>query len=186
MILIDIIVICNCLGGQYQGGGLEHWDQGTPMHHNLFPELELGLGVARWRPLKVMAELLPETYHNFRGYGLNVVWLELENGPSQRFHSYGKGPYWGNNFMFTYCRLTLVKHSVLNVRGLVGAFNQEKAIVGVFSVIAKLKFCEGSFPALLLWSECDVTGKYSLDWKYFHIFSWLKFNTMSTKWTLTQ
>ena len=77
MILIDIIVICNCLGGQYQGGGLEHWDQGTPMHHNLFPEPELELGVARWRPLKVMAELLPETYHNFRGYGLNVVWLEL-------------------------------------------------------------------------------------------------------------
>ena len=45
MILIDIIVICNCLGGQYQGE--EHWGQGTPMHHNLFPELELGLGVAR-------------------------------------------------------------------------------------------------------------------------------------------
>ena len=45
MILIDIIVICNCLGGQYQGGGLEHWDQGTPMHHNLFPEPELGLGL---------------------------------------------------------------------------------------------------------------------------------------------
>ena len=47
MILIDIIVICNCLGGQYQGGREEHWDHGTPMHHNLFPELELGLGVAR-------------------------------------------------------------------------------------------------------------------------------------------
>ena len=143
------------------------------MHHNLFPGLELGLGVARWRPLKVMAELLPETYHNFRGYGLNVVWLELENGPSQRFHSYGKGSYWGNNFMFTYCGLTPVKHSVLNVRGLVGAFNQEKAIVGFFSVSAKLKFCEGSFQLYyyglnvmwlgnIPWTENIFT--FSLDW----------------------
>ena len=71
MILIDIIVICNCLGGRYQGGGLEHWDQ-----EHRCPSI-CWLGVAWWRPLKVMAELLPETYHNFRGYGLNVVWLEL-------------------------------------------------------------------------------------------------------------
>ena len=30
-----------------------------------------------------------------------------------------------------------VKHSVLNVKALVGAFNQEKALVGAFSVIVK-------------------------------------------------
>ena len=32
---------------------------------------------------------------------------------------------------------TPVEHSVLNVKGLVGAFNQEKALVGAFSVIVK-------------------------------------------------
>ena len=30
-----------------------------------------------------------------------------------------------------------VKHSVLNVKALVGAFNQEKALVGAISVIVK-------------------------------------------------
>ena len=39
------------------------------------------------------------------------------------------------------CLLTVgsmpVKHSVLNVKALVGAFNQEKALVGAFSVIVK-------------------------------------------------
>ena len=30
-----------------------------------------------------------------------------------------------------------VKHSVLNVKALVGALNQEKALVGAFSVIVK-------------------------------------------------
>ena len=40
--------------------------------------------------------------------------------------------------------------SVLNVRALVGAFNQEKALVGAFSVIVKTD-CEtdGSFTALV-------------------------------------
>ena len=37
----------------------------------------------------------------------------------------------------TYCGLTPVKHSILNVKALVGAFNQEKALVGAFSVIVK-------------------------------------------------
>ena len=32
---------------------------------------------------------------------------------------------------------TPVSHSVLNVKALVGAFNQEKALVGAFSVIVK-------------------------------------------------
>ena len=32
---------------------------------------------------------------------------------------------------------TPVKHSVLNVKALVGAFNQEKALVGAFSVIVQ-------------------------------------------------
>ena len=39
------------------------------------------------------------------------------------------------------CLLTVgsmyVQHSVLNVKALVGAFNQEKALVGAFSVIVK-------------------------------------------------
>ena len=32
---------------------------------------------------------------------------------------------------------TPIKHSVLNVKALVGAFNQEKALVGAFSVIVQ-------------------------------------------------
>ena len=39
-----------------------------------------------------------------------------------------------------------VKHSVLNVKALVGAFNQEKALVGAFSVIVKTDCgTDGSF-----------------------------------------
>ena len=41
------------------------------------------------------------------------------------------------NFMSTYPGLTPVKHSVLNVKVLVDAFNQEKALVGTFSVIVE-------------------------------------------------
>ena len=41
--------------------------------------------------------------------------------------------------MSTYRGLTPVQHSVLNVKALVGAFNQEKALVGAFSVITKLR-----------------------------------------------
>ena len=47
------------------------------------------------------------------------------------------------------CLLTVgsmpILHSVLNVKVLVGAFNQEKALVGAFSVIMKT---DGSFGAL--------------------------------------
>ena len=46
---------------------------------------------------------------------------------------------------------TPIKHSVLNVKALVGAFNQEKALVGDFTVIVNLR--KGSFEALLLSSE---------------------------------
>ena len=35
------------------------------------------------------------------------------------------------------CRLVPVQHSVLSVKALVGAFNQEKALVGAFSVIVQ-------------------------------------------------
>ena len=39
-----------------------------------------------------------------------------------------------------------VQHSVLNVKALVGAFNQEKALVGAFSVIVKTGWgTNGSF-----------------------------------------
>ena len=39
-----------------------------------------------------------------------------------------------------------IKHSVLNVKALVGAFNQEKALVGAFSVIVKTGYgTDGSF-----------------------------------------
>ena len=41
--------------------------------------------------------------------------------------------------MSTYHGLTSVYNSVLNVKALVGAFNQEKALVGAFSVIVKLQ-----------------------------------------------
>ena len=42
-------------------------------------------------------------------------------------------------------------HSVLNVKAIVGAFNQEKALVGAFSVIVKTD-CEtdGSSAALVM------------------------------------
>ena len=45
-----------------------------------------------------------------------------------------------------YVGTTSVKHSVLNVKALVGAFNQEKALIGAFSMIVKTN-CEtdGSF-----------------------------------------
>ena len=42
-------------------------------------------------------------------------------------------------FTSTYSRLMplQLQHSVLNVKALVGTFNQEKALVGAFSVIVK-------------------------------------------------
>ena len=45
-------------------------------------------------------------------------------------------------------------HCVLNVKVLVGAFNQEKALVGVFSMIVKLH--EGSFQALMKTVAMDM------------------------------
>ena len=47
------------------------------------------------------------------------------------------------NFVSTYC-----KHSVLNVKELVAAFNQEKALVGAFSMITNLRM--ELFEALVL------------------------------------
>ena len=49
--------------------------------------------------------------------------------------------------------LSVRRSIVLNVKALVGAFNQEKALVGAFSVIVKTE-CEtdGSFAALILTS----------------------------------
>ena len=46
---------------------------------------------------------------------------------------------------------TPVQHSVLNVKAVVAAFNQEKALVGAFSVIVKSSgtFGEPSFQALV-------------------------------------
>ena len=51
---------------------------------------------------------------------------------SRRFHNHREGPYlpWGQ------CPFSIVD-SVLNVKVYVGAFNQEKALVGAFSVIVK-------------------------------------------------
>ena len=45
------------------------------------------------------------------------------------------------NITTTYCGLMPAYHSVLNVKALVGTFNQEKALVGAFSVIVKTN-CE--------------------------------------------
>ena len=44
-----------------------------------------------------------------------------------------------SNFMSTYRWLTPLSHSVLNVKALVGAFNQEKALEGALFVIMKTK-----------------------------------------------
>ena len=52
---------------------------------------------------------------------------------------------------------TPVKHSVLNVKALVGAFNQEKALVGAFSVIAQLLYNFKWHPAPDM-SPCTVGG----------------------------
>ena len=49
---------------------------------------------------------------------------------------------------------TLVKHSVLNVKVVVAAFNQEKALVGASSVIVKLR--GPSIPAPV---STDLTGQ---------------------------
>ena len=38
-----------------------------------------------------------------------------------------------------WARLAYCLNSVLNVKALIGAFNQEKALVGAFSVIVKLR-----------------------------------------------
>ena len=51
-----------------------------------------------------------------------------------------------------------VQHSVLNVKVLVGAFNQEKALAGAFSVIVKT---EGSFAALLITGLCNEYARYA-------------------------
>ena len=45
--------------------------------------------------------------------------------------------------------LTLCLNSVLNVKALVGAFNQERALVGAFSVIVKTECETNSFTALV-------------------------------------
>ena len=37
-----------------------------------------------------------------------------------------------------------VKHSLLNVKALVGAFNQERALVGAFSMITNLRMADSS------------------------------------------
>ena len=49
-------------------------------------------------------------------------------------------------------RLALCLNSILNVKALVGAFNQEKALVGAFSMIVKSSrtFVKPSFQALPL------------------------------------
>ena len=45
---------------------------------------------------------------------------------------------------------TPVQHSVLNVKAVIATFNQEKALVGAFSVIVKTDFeTDGSFTALV-------------------------------------
>ena len=44
------------------------------------------------------------------------------------------------NFTSTYRRVSIrLAYSVLNVKAIVGAFNQEKALVGAFSMITKLR-----------------------------------------------
>ena len=51
--------------------------------------------------------------------------------------------------MSDYRGLMPVKHSVLNVKALVGSFNQEKALVGAFSMIVQPITADGSFAALV-------------------------------------
>ena len=51
--------------------------------------------------------------------------------------------------MSDYRGLMPVKHSVLNVKVLVGSFNQEKALVGAFSMIVQPIAADGSFAALV-------------------------------------
>ena len=53
-----------------------------------------------------------------------------------------------------------VMHSVLNVKALVGAFNQEKALVGAFSVIINLCVDLAPFEALV--AACVVVSRQAL------------------------
>ena len=58
----------------------------------------------------------------------------------------------------SYHGLMPVKHSVLNVKALVGAFNQEKALVGASSVIVKTDSeTDGSSAALHFRSTFETT-----------------------------
>ena len=58
--------------------------------------------------------------------------------------------------MSAYPGLTPIKHSVLIVNVLADTFNQEKALVGAFSVFVKLR--GGSFPALAVWPALRRSG----------------------------
>ena len=66
--------------------------------------------------------------------------------------------------VYTYCgvkaRLAYCLNSVLNVKALIGAFNQEKALVGAFSVIVQ-------FHRLIVYG----TSYFSLDFQFheFHV-----------------
>ena len=59
--------------------------------------------------------------------------------------------------------LTPILHSVLNAKALVDTFNQEKALVGAFSVIMKID-CEtdGSYAALMTMSLFAAEKRYVL------------------------
>ena len=57
--------------------------------------------------------------------------------------------------MSTYCALTPIQHSVLNMKAPVGTFNQEKVLVGAFSVIVNLRVIIANVAALL---QSDQTG----------------------------
>ena len=57
-----------------------------------------------------------------------------------------KGPNFTSTYRGVNVRLAYCLNSVLNVKALVGAFNQKKALVGAFSVIVKTdRGTDGSF-----------------------------------------
>ena len=90
--------------------------------------------------------------------GTVTVPIRARNEPSRSFHNYREGPYKGckENFLVYLLRVNALLaqcfNSVLNVKVLVDAFNQEKALVGASSVMVKSSIDnlrKGSFEALV-------------------------------------
>ena len=116
---------------------------------------------------------------------------------------------WCPNFTSTYrgvnARLALCLNSVLNVKAVVAAFNQEKALVAAFSVIVQLhrlivytsrpavscvcsdRFCGETPPVSISWQvpPCDTwhVTRHTAWHRYLHTLPTLPSLKLKSKWT---